>query len=166
MVSRPLKYGVSTILNFNFSNYVSMVFQPLKYGVTTNLIFKIILNFRRDIIPKRDYDLKILFILFIPKGLKNIEGTMLLRPFLIMKGHYNEKGTMVLRLVNTSQEREKRERVIDNSIKLFDVFFELSGILYLCRDFVTVLAKIAAIVTLMDKIKRDLILNQFNNTYG
>jgi len=38
-------------------------------------------------------------------------------------------------------------------MKLFGVFFELSGVLYLCRDFVTVLVKIAAIVTLMDKIK-------------
>ena len=38
-------------------------------------------------------------------------------------------------------------------MKLFDVFFELSGVLYLYRDFVTVLSKIATTVTLMDKIK-------------
>jgi len=53
---------------------------------------------------------------------------------------------------NTSW-REKRERVPDNSMKLFDVFFQLSGVLYLYRDSVTVLAKIATAVTLMDKIK-------------
>ena len=68
---------------------------------------------------------------------------------------------MVLRtlliLVNTSQEREKRERVPDNSMKLFGVFFELSGVLYLYRDYVTVLAKIATTVTPMDKIKMEFI---------
>ena len=52
---------------------------------------------------------------------------------------------------------EKRVRVPDNSMKLFDVIFELSGILYLYRDFVTVLAKITAAVTLIDKIKMELI---------
>jgi len=44
-----------------------------------------------DIIPKKDYDLKILFIM---KGHKNIEGIMLLRPFLISKGYYTQKETM------------------------------------------------------------------------
>jgi len=38
-------------------------------------------------------------------------------------------------------------------MKLFGVIFELSGVLYLYRDFVTVLAKIVAAVTLIDKIK-------------
>jgi len=38
-------------------------------------------------------------------------------------------------------------------MKLFAVVFELSGVLYLYRDFVTVLAKLAAAVTLMDKTK-------------
>ena len=38
-------------------------------------------------------------------------------------------------------------------MKLFDVIFELSGVLYLHKDSVTVLAKIATTVTLMDKIK-------------
>jgi len=40
-------------------------------------------------------------------------------------------------------------------MKLFGVFFELSGVLYLYRDFVTILAKIAATVTLMDKTKSE-----------
>jgi len=53
--------------------------------------------------------------------------------------------------------REKRERVPDNSIKLFGVFVELSGVLYLYRDYVTVLAKIATTVTLMDNIKLEFI---------
>jgi len=35
--------------------------------------------------------------------------------------------------------------------------FELSGVLYLYRDSVTVLAKIATTVTLMDKIKMEFI---------
>jgi len=39
----------------------------------------------------------------------------------------------------------------------FGVFFELSGVLYLYRDFVTVLAKMVAVIPLMDKIKRELI---------
>jgi len=52
---------------------------------------------------------------------------------------------------------EKRERVPDNSMKLFSVIFELSGVLYLYRDSVTVLAKIATAVTLMDKIKIEFI---------
>jgi len=38
-------------------------------------------------------------------------------------------------------------------MKLFGVIFELSGVLYLYRDSVTVLAQIAIIVTLIDKIK-------------
>jgi len=42
-------------------------------------------------------------------------------------------------------------------MKLFGVFFELSGVLYLYRDYVTVLAKIATTVTLMDKIKMEFI---------
>ena len=40
-------------------------------------------------------------------------------------------------------------------MKLFGVFFELSEVLYLYRDSVTVLAKIATTVTLMDKIKME-----------
>jgi len=51
------------------------------------------------------------------------------------------------------EEKEKRERVPDDSMKLIGVFFKLSGVLYLYRDHVTVLEKIATIVTLMDKIK-------------
>jgi len=42
-------------------------------------------------------------------------------------------------------------------MKLFDMFFELSGVLYLYRDFVTVLAKTATTVTLIDKIKMEFI---------
>jgi len=38
-------------------------------------------------------------------------------------------------------------------MKLFGVFFELSGVLYLYRDSVTVLSKIATTITLMNKIK-------------
>jgi len=53
--------------------------------------------------------------------------------------------------------RERRERVPDNSMKLFGVFVELSGVLYLYRDSVIVLAKIATTVALMDKIKIEFI---------
>jgi len=42
-------------------------------------------------------------------------------------------------------------------MKLFDVLFEVSGVLHLYRDFVFVLAKIATTVTLMDKIKMEFI---------
>jgi len=42
-------------------------------------------------------------------------------------------------------------------MKLFGVYFELSGVLYLFRDSITVLAKIATAVTLMDKIKMEFI---------
>jgi len=38
-------------------------------------------------------------------------------------------------------------------MKLFGVIFELSEVLYLYRDFVIVLLKIAAAVTLIDKTK-------------
>jgi len=40
-------------------------------------------------------------------------------------------------------------------MKLFGVIFELGGVLYLYRDFVTVLAKNTSVVTLMDKTKRE-----------
>jgi len=42
-------------------------------------------------------------------------------------------------------------------MKLFGVFFKLSEVIYLYRDFVTVLAKIATAITLMDKIKTEFI---------
>jgi len=45
-------------------------------------------------------------------------------------------------------------------MKLFGVFFELSEVFYLYRDSVdsvTVLAKIATTITLMDKIKMEFI---------
>jgi len=42
-------------------------------------------------------------------------------------------------------------------MKLFGVFFELSGVLYLYKDSVTVLAKIVTTITLMDKIKMEFI---------
>jgi len=76
---------------------------------------------------------------------------MVLRTLLIPKGQKKRRWRKE-RLVNTSQEREKRVRVPDNS-KLFGVFFELSGVLYLYRDSVTVLAKIMTTITLVDKIK-------------
>jgi len=79
-----------------------------------------------------------------------------------LKNTFNSEETEKRRwreetLVNTSQEREKRERVPDNSMKLFGVFFELSGVIYLYRDSVIVLAKIARAVTLIDKIKIEFI---------
>ena len=45
---------------------------------------------------------------------------MVLRTLLISKGQ--EGGRREERLVNTSQEREKRERVPNNSMKLFGVW--------------------------------------------
>jgi len=42
-------------------------------------------------------------------------------------------------------------------MKFFGVIFELSEVLYLYRDSVTVLAKIATTVILMDKIKTEFI---------
>ena len=42
-------------------------------------------------------------------------------------------------------------------MKLFGVFFVLSGVLYLYRDYVTVFAKIATTVTLMDKFRMEFI---------
>jgi len=42
-------------------------------------------------------------------------------------------------------------------MKLFGVFFELSGVLYLYRYSLTIFAKIATTVTLMDKIKMEFI---------
>ena len=56
--------------------------------------------------------------LLIPKGQKGVEkGEGLVKQV--------EGGRREERLVNTSQEREKRERVLDNSMKLFGVIFEL-----------------------------------------
>jgi len=40
-------------------------------------------------------------------------------------------------------------------MKLFGVIFELSGVFYLYRDFINILAKIATAVTLIDKIKME-----------
>ena len=89
MVLRPLKYGVVTILIINFSSYDAMITEIWFYTILTSnffksrriIYFKIIHYFEGTLYRKRDYDLKLLFIL------KNIEGTMNLRPFLIPKGH-------------------------------------------------------------------------------
>jgi len=69
---------------------------------------------------------------------------MVLRTLLIPK---RKKKEMKRRKTGQHKSR-KRDRVPDNSMKLFGVIFELSGVLYLYRDFVTVLSKIAAAVTL------------------
>jgi len=45
------------------------------------------------------------------------------------------------------------------------VIFELSGVLYLYRDSITVLAKIVTAVTLMDKIKTTLVDKIKRNKY-
>jgi hypothetical protein len=105
MVLRPLKYGVTTILTLSSRNY--------QYGTTTTQIWwynhfnflispqieeywkNIYILLRSFLIvtghycSKRDYDLK-----STPysEGTYIIEGTMLLRPFLIPKGHYTEYG--------------------------------------------------------------------------
>ena len=53
--------------------------------------------------------------LLIPKGQKGVEkGEGFVKQV--------EGGRREERLVNTSQEREKRERVLDNSMKLFGVW--------------------------------------------
>jgi len=49
------------------------------------------------------------------------KGTMILRTLLFRRDR--KRRWREERLVNTSQEREKRERVTDNSMKLFGVFF-------------------------------------------
>ena len=51
-------------------------------------------------------------------------------------------------------EERKSSRQLNETL---GVFFELSGVLYLYRDFVTVLAKIVITITLMDKIKMEFI---------
>jgi len=60
---------------------------------------------------------------------------MVLRTLLILKGH-KRNGRSVSKMYRA--EGGRRERVIGNSIELFDVFYEPSKILYLFRDFVTV----------------------------
>jgi len=42
-------------------------------------------------------------------------------------------------------------------MKLFGASFELSGVLYLYRDSITVFAKIATTVTIMDKFRMEFI---------
>jgi len=137
MVLRPLKYGVTTILIINFSNYDTMITQIWFYTILTSNLFKnwrriyfkiihnfegtMILNyclFRRTSTYRRDYELKTII---NSEGTLNRKGTMVLKTLLIPKGQkmrWREE-----RLVNTSQEREKRERVPDNSMKLFGVIF-------------------------------------------
>jgi len=57
----------------------------------------------------------------------------------------------------TRQHKSRKGEERKSSRQLFGVFFELSGVLYLYGDFITVLAKIATTVTLMDKIKMEFI---------
>ena len=129
--------------------------------------FKIIINSDGSLLfQKRDYDLNSTL---YSEGTYIIEGTMFLRHY-GLKNTLNSEGTEKRRwreerLINTSQEREKRERVPDNSMKLFGVIFELSGVL-LYIDFVTILAKIATAVTEWIRLKWSLSINQFNNTCG
>jgi len=60
----------------------------LIFRIEIDYIFKIILIFEGTIYLKRDYDLKNIF---TSAGTKIIEGTMILRPLLIPRGHYNSK---------------------------------------------------------------------------
>jgi len=78
MVLRPLKYGLTTILIINFSNYDTLITQIWFYSILTSNIFKngriyfkIIHNFEGTLYRKRDYDLKVLF---IPKDIKISKG--------------------------------------------------------------------------------------------
>jgi len=75
MVLRPLKYGVTTILIINFSNYDIVITQIWSYTILTSNFFKnrkkkyfkIIYNFEGTLYRKWDYDLKLLF---IPKDIR------------------------------------------------------------------------------------------------
>jgi len=66
----------------------------------------------------------------------------------------------------SSIKRKKRERVIDNSKELFGVIYEPSKVLYLYGDFIVEFAKTVVVVTLVDKIKKKQITNEFNNSRG
>jgi len=189
MVLLPLCYGAETTQiwcyhhsNFNFSkvsiwhhDHSNMVISPFPLFNFSSVkilkeylyTFKIIINSDGSLLfQKRDYDLNSTL---YSEGTYIIEGTMFLRHY-GLKNTLNSEGTEKRRwreerLINTSQEREKRERVPDNSMKLFGVIFELSGVL-LYIDFVTILAKIATAVTEWIRLKWSLSINQFNNTCG
>jgi len=67
----------------------------------------------------------------------------------------------------STQAGGRREKEFSTTqYKFFGLIFEQSEVFYLYKDFVIVLVKIAATVTLIDKIKMELIHNQFNNTCG
>jgi len=108
MVLRPLKYGVTTILIINFSNYDTMITQIWFYTILMSNFFKnrrriyfkiihnlkghytekgtMILNyylFRRTKKYRRDYELKTILNF---EGTLNQKGTMVLRTLLIPKG--------------------------------------------------------------------------------
>jgi len=69
------------------------------------------------------------------KGQYTSKGTMVLRTLLIYKGQKRRGGNLFGNA--SSIKREKRERVLGNSIELFCVSFEVTRVLYLYRDFIT-----------------------------
>jgi len=76
---------------------------------------------------------------------------MILRILLIPKG---KKKEMKRRKTRQHKSRKGEERKSLRQLnETLQCIFELSGVLYLYRDFVTVLVKIATAITLMDKIK-------------
>jgi len=81
---------------------------------------------------------------------------MVLRTLLIPKGQ--KKGDEEKKDSSTQVKKGRREKEFPttqwNSLMCF---FKLSGVLYLYRDSVTILAKIATTVTLKDKIKMEFI---------
>jgi len=81
-----------------------------------------------------------------------VDGNYGLKNTLNFEG--TEKGDEEKKDSSTQVKKGRREKKFPttqwNSLVSF---FELSGVLYLYRDFVTVLAKIATTVTLMDKLK-------------
>ena len=111
MVRRPLKYGVTTILIINFSNYDTMITQIWFYTILMSnffknrrrIYFKIIHNFEGTLYRKRDYDLKLLF---IPKDIK-ISKDYELKTIIYSEWTLNRKGTMVLRTLLISKGQKK-----------------------------------------------------------
>jgi hypothetical protein len=67
-----------------------------------------------------------------------------------------KKGKSGSEMHQAEIKRQKIERILDNSIELFGVIYELSRVFYLYWHFEVSLDKIAATVTLVEKIKREL----------
>ena len=171
LISLKYQYGTTTTQIWWYHHFHLLISPQLKYWKNIYIPLRSFLTptghyyskkglwsywyslFRRDLYYRRDYVFKTIL---NSEGTLNRKGTMVLRTLLIPKGQKKEDEEKKDSSTQVKKGRREKEYLTTQWNSLV-YFFELTGVLYLYRDSVTILAKIATTVTLMDKIKMEFI---------